>query len=105
MAAIEKSTIVYTVSFTNEDGASVVPNTVVWTLSDSSGAIINGRQDVSVTPAASVDIVLTGDDLEINSSDLSRNLTIEADYDSAAGTGLALNSEYSFNITPLVNVS
>lgn len=37
--------------------------TVFWCLTDKNGGVINGRQDVAVTSALSMTIVLSGDDL------------------------------------------
>ena len=104
--AVEKSTFIITANFTDENGDAVVPNSTKWTLSDSSGDIINSREDVAIiTPAAIITIVLSGLDLAIIDTDLNRFLTIEAEYDSALGSGLPLNEELQFKIRPLVNIS
>jgi len=104
--AVEKSTFIITANFFNEDDNAVIPNNIKWTLSDSSGDIINSREDVViVVPAATVTIVLSDDDLAIIDTDLNRFFTIEADYDSALGSGLPLNEELQFKIRPLVNVT
>ena len=63
--AIEQSTYVITASFTDETGAAVVPNSVTWTLVNGDGQVVNSRSAVSVTPASSVTIVLSGDDLDL----------------------------------------
>ncbi len=90
--AVEQSTYVVTVEFTDEDGNPVVPNSIVWTLSTEGGQIQNGRADIPIAaPAASVDVVLSGDDLDIG-DELATNLvfTVDARYDSALGTDLPL---------------
>ena len=103
--AVEESTFVVTAAFTDEDAVAVVPKTAVWTLSDKDGTVINGRLDVTISPlAASVDIVLSGDDLAI-ADGKTRKLTIKATYDSDAGTDLPLNDELSFQIQRLVGVT
>jgi len=104
--AVEKSTFIITANFFNEDDNAVIPNNIKWTLSDSSGDIINFREDMTiVVPASTITIVLSGDDLAIIDTDLNRFFTIEADYDSALGSGLPLNEELQFKIRPLVNVT
>lgn len=104
-AAIEKSTYVITFTFADEDGNAVVPNSVVWTLTDQSGTVINSREQVSITPGASVDVVLSGDDLALSKNLMQKRVVvIEADYDSNAGNGLPLNDSATFSIMPLVYV-
>ncbi len=104
--AVEKSTFIITASFTDENGDAVIPNSIKWTLSDSSGDIMNSREDIEIlTPAATVTIVLSGLDLAIIDTDLNRFLAIEAEYDSALGSDLPLNEELQFKIRPLVNIS
>ena len=103
--AIEQSTYIIAVTFTNENGNSLVPDTVAWTLTDAKGAVINDREDVSATPAATVNIVLSGDDLAIIAgSNNKRVVTIEATYNSAYGTGLPLNARATFTIEDLVKI-
>ena len=74
--AVEGSTYVVTAAFTDEDGDTVVPATVTWTLTDISGNVVNNREDVALTPAISVDIVMYGDDLKISTYGMERVLTI-----------------------------
>ena len=104
--AVEKSTYVVTVAFTDEDGAAVTPDSITWDLTDSSGNVVNSRSSVSIAvPAASNDIVLSGDDLAIpRPGILGRILTIEAVYDSDAGSNLPFKDEITFEVLPLTNV-
>ena len=91
--ALEDSTYVVTAAFTDEDGIAVVPNTVTWSLKDKSGTVINERTAVDETPASSLDIVLSGDDLDPGAPDSDVGLillTVTAPYDSALGAGLPL---------------
>lgn len=102
----EQSTVVFTVTFTDEDGQSVVPNTIIWSLVTMAGEVVNSREDVAVSvPAASIDIVLTGDDLAVTSDNSQRALVIEATYDSAAGNDLTLKEQAVFAIDNLLHVS
>ncbi len=90
--ALEDSTYVATFAFTDENGDAVTPNSITWTLLDVYRRVVNGREDVVVAaPAASVDIVLSGDDLEPYSAKETKLLmTVTADYDSSLGLGLPL---------------
>ena len=104
--AVEKSTYIVAVSFKDEDGETMVPLTANWSLRDTMGAIVNSRDTVSITPATTVNIVLSGNDLsyEENSSH-SRTLTVTGTYNSRFGAGLPFADEYTFEITSLVGVS
>ena len=106
--AKEKSTFIITAAFTDEDENAVAPKTLTWTLTDEQGTVINGREDVAVTtPSASEDIVLSGDDLALQSGEATRGvrvLTVEATYDSDAGSDLPLNEEIRFIVDGLVAV-
>jgi hypothetical protein len=108
--AQEKSTYVITANFKDEAGQDVTPTSATWTLTDEDGTVINSRQAVAISPlAASVDIVLTGADLAVDtgfSGDAQeRVFTIEAVYDSSLGTGLTLKAEARFNVDNLIAVT
>lgn len=102
----EKGTAKVTVSgFTDESGSSVTPTTFTWTLTDLAGNVINGRSAVSVTPAASVSFLLTGNDLAMSGSDARRMLLIECTYTSTLGSNLPLKAQASFSIEGMVGVT
>lgn len=102
--AVDRSTYVVTAAFTDEDGTAVVPTSIIWTLS-ARGVVVNGREDVSVTPPAStIEIVLKGDDLAFADHKF-RQVTIFAVYDSTLGTGLPLRDQVSFEIDDLQMVT
>lgn len=109
--AKEKSTFIVTVTFTDEDGAAVAPKTLTWSLTDASNNIINSREDVAVSsPAASNKIVLSGDDLQIQSiedseSYVRRRFVVEATYDSDAGNDLPVKDAASFVMENLFKVT
>lgn len=97
------STYIVQADFTDEDGAAVVPNTIQYSLTDQNGKIINSRDDVSVTPASSISIVLSGDDILV-SDGLTRLVTIEAVYNSAThGNDLPLVDQAKFTIDAFTN--
>lgn len=102
--ADEESTYVITASFTDAAGNAVVPNFVIWTLSDKSGVIINNRSRISETPSTSVEIVLSGNDLAIQDGETNlgeRVLTIEATYNSTEGSNMPLKAEVYFIVDNL----
>jgi len=104
--AVEESTYVATLTFTDAAGSAVTPTTVKWSLSDFDGNLINNRATVTATPGTSVDVVLSGDDLALQNGEGNkvawRLLTIQATYTSTEGVGLPLNEEYAFKVRPLV---
>jgi len=109
--ATEESTYAITASFTDENGNAVIPNadTVTWTLTDTEGTVINSREKEAVASASSIEIVLTGDDLSIQSGETSktvkRRFLIEARFDSDLGSDLYLKDECEFAIRNLAYVS
>ena len=78
-----------------------VPTLVNWSLTDISGeTVINSREWVSVTPASSIDIVLTGDDLLCATEfDEYRLLTVYWTFDTTLGSGFEDYEQYKFKIT------
>lgn len=101
----EEGTAKATVTFTDETGASVTPSAVTWTLTDISGNVINSRQDVSVTPGASVSFAIYGDDLAVSGNDVRRLLLVEWTYSSSLGSNLPGKAQASFSIADLVGVT
>ncbi len=106
--ATEESTYVVTASFTDEDGTAIIPTEIKWTLTDAIGNVINNREDVVVTPASEINIVLTGDDLAFQSGETGlytdRIVTVEGKYNSSLGTGLNLKGAALFQIENLTAV-
>lgn len=101
--AKNNSTYIVLADFTDEDGNAVVPNTIQYSLTDQNGKIINSRDDVSVTPASSISIVLSGDDILVTDG-LTRLVTIEAVYNSATyGNNLPLVDQAQFTIDDFTN--
>jgi hypothetical protein len=101
--AKEESTYAVQVRFVDDAGTASVPTSATWTLSDPNENIINSRSNIAITPlAATVTIVLTGDDLAVVANGEERYLLVEAVYDSATlGNGLANNDECRFVIDKL----
>lgn len=87
--AVDRSTLVVTVAFADEQGNAVTPTAASWSLTDGNGHVVNGREDVAIgAPDASVDIVLGGDDLA-HADGHRRHLVVRWTYNSSAGSGLA----------------
>lgn len=107
--AKEKGTIIFTVAFTDEDGAAAVPKTLKWSLTDNAGTVINSRDQVPVTvPAASNDIVLSGLDLQMGTEVTTyvvRKFIVEATYDSSLGNDLPVKDTAVFKIENLTKVT
>jgi hypothetical protein len=105
--AVERSTFVVTVSFLDEDDSPVIPNSATWSLVDIRGDIINGREDVVISPLDStVDILLSGNDLVVTGGhdEDKRYLVVEAVYDSDLGSGLPLKDHLVFYVQNLKKV-
>ena len=105
----EEGTGVFTCAFKDETGAGMTPSSATWTLTDTSGTVINSRDAVVISSlAASVDIVLSGDDLALSSgfsgSAEERVLTVEFVYTSDAGAGLPGKAECRFFIDAYVAI-
>lgn len=106
----EKGTRILNIVFTDEDGNLIIPNTgtIKWSLTTkpligTAPVVINGREDVVVTSASTINVVLKGDDLAILSDELScsfvdRLLTLEYEYDSSLGTDLPDGLQFVFPV-------
>ena len=108
--ARDRGSYIEQVDFTDESGAAVTPISATWSLTDGNGAIVNSRQDVTITGLAStVYIALSGDDLAYAPSgsrtDNQRILVVKATYlSSLTGTQLPKNNAVKFNISDLPDV-
>ena len=91
----------------DQDGSPIIPNDgLTWSLSEKNGTPVNNRIDVPLSSAASVIIVLSGDDLALPGGyPVRRYVTIEGTYNSLLGSELALKDEVSFQIENLVGES
>jgi len=104
--ADEESTYKITAAFTDAAGDAVTPNTITYKLTNSAGTVINSKTAEVVTPDTSVDIVLSGDDLALQTGEtgtVERLLTMEAIYDSTEGNDMPLREEATFFIDDHTN--
>ena len=101
----EEGSLVISMTFRDEDLSLVKPQTLTWTLTDESGAVVNSKENIAVTGSdldTTVNVALTGDDLAIIAGvGLLRIFTIKGTYDSTYGTGLNLTDVVKFNISDL----
>jgi hypothetical protein len=104
--AVKRSTYVIHVSFTDDTGAAAVPNAdLTWTLLKKDGSIVNGRQNVAITSAASITIVLHGADLALTARESkTRKVLIQGTYNSSLGSNLEIKDEVTFPIVDLTGV-
>ena len=102
----EKGTAVVTLSFTDEDGVIVTPNSAEWQLQDRAGNVINERSFENGSFTGDT-VVLTGNDLAIigPTDNGVRVFAIQARYDSSAGSDLHLKDEIIFRIRDLFSQS
>ena len=99
----EKGTAIITLTYTDEDGATVVPETAAWQLMKKDGTIVNNRSFANCTFTGTT-VVLSGDDLQLFASDDKKRIfAIHATYNSDAGSNLPLNDEVQFKIDDLVS--
>jgi hypothetical protein len=95
-----RSSVVFTLSFFDEDGDAIQPLTVEWALTDSAGNVINSRSGVSVVPAPVVNLALHGADLA-PSADTRRKLIVSGTYESDLSVDdLEFVHEELFDVAP-----
>lgn len=108
--AMEEGFYAIDIAFTDEDGDAVVPNadTIVWTLTDQAGNVINSRDAEEVESAASITIELDGADLAIQSGEsapiVRRRLIVKWEYDSDLGNDKVGYIEVIFPIRNLTRL-
>jgi hypothetical protein len=100
----EGSSVIFGVTFLDENGASVVPNAIAWSLlTDDNTAVV---EEEPVTPAASVSVAVNGTYLTLgNQYDQGyRTFVVESTYDSSAGSGLPVVGKMRFRIEDILGV-
>ena len=98
------------VAFTDTNGTAVAPNGgLTWSLLDSDGDAINSREDVAITAASTITVILTGDDLALatgESGTALRFLLIKGTYNSSTlGNNVPLRAQCGFYISDFVGVT
>lgn len=103
--AVENSTFVIRVTFYDENDEEMIPTDIKWTLTNERQQVVNDREDQVVTPDSTIDIVLTGDDLDISAGvGNSRTLTLEATYTSSYGIGLKFKEAIYFSVENISSI-
>lgn len=106
--APEEGTYAIVVSFLDEAGTAMTPETMFWSLMDVDRNIINAKLDQEILSLdTTATIVLEGDDLAITSNNPRgnrRRLTFIGTYDSDLGTDLPFTAECEFRIQHFVGV-
>jgi hypothetical protein len=98
---LEESSCVARVTFFDMSSppAAVTPDSVTYTLTDTAGTVINSVLDTAISAAATVNIVLSGDDLNLTEGvGKKRRLLVEYVYDSTYGNNLPGKEEIEFEI-------
>ena len=106
MLAYEGDTYPINVTFRDDAGELMVPDTLSWTLTDAEGTVQNDQANVTVdTPMSSVDIVLSGDDLQTHRAALgavvTRLLTLSGTFSSDLGDDLPIYRTVKFKLVNL----
>lgn len=97
--AVEGSTYIIQCSFVDEAGEAMTPNSVKYTLTNAALNTQNDLESVSITPAETVNIVLSGPDLSLSEGDSGlRYVFIDAEYNSTYGSNLPLKKTIAFYI-------
>lgn len=108
LKALEGSTYVVIVSFFDEHKSTVTPTAITWSLYDDQDTpqVVNSREDVNISVAQFVEIVLSGADVTASPTTGSkRSLVIKATYNSSTlGNGLPLNDVYTFDVHEIPGV-
>lgn len=101
--ATELGTYIIDVTLLDEDGDSLAPATLSWSLKDVGGNVVNSREDVEIDPpTSSVTITLTGADLALTANrPAQRILSLSGTYTTALGVEAALTESATFIIAPL----
>lgn len=97
----EEETKPVPVSFFDEDDAALTPTAVSWSLYDELGAVVNDEEDIAISPAASVVIVVPAADHSASSTAARRSLVVEATYSTTYGTSLKMVQEFGYRVIPV----
>lgn len=95
----ENGAAIFTIGpFTDENGDTITPSAIRWTLITPNGMVINNRERVSATPGTSVTVLLEGDDLQVGAYGIERVFLVRALYNSTLGSNIPLIEQVKFTI-------
>jgi len=110
-SAKDKSTYIITLTFFDETGVAINPTSIIWSLFDGGGNVVNLKSDIHASSNnGMVVVVLQGDDLDPGTTNLSRKrrFAVSALYDASINnelfTELPLNDEIEFLIEDLPGI-
>ena len=101
--AVRGSSFVINMIPKDEDGTAITPDSLEYTLTDPDGNVINSLSGISLTPSTSIDLMLSGDDLEFESAEegayeVIRIITVTGVYDSAVELNVPLIDSATFYV-------
>lgn len=77
----------------------VTPSAISWTLTTLSGVVVNGKEAQSLTPATTIEFMISGADLALPSSgDRKRVVTVSFTYASTLGPSVTSRVQAEFEI-------
>jgi hypothetical protein len=103
----EESTYIIKLEFKDEEGGATSPATMVWSLRDENGNIVNNRESTAISDPSSIEYIVLGtDDLSLSGKGAGkRYIVCEGTYDSPThGSGIPLNDSAQFGIENLIGV-
>lgn len=86
MITLDATSVVVLFSVRDTSNNIITPSTAKWSLYDEDGLVINNRENVTITPASEMNVVLSPSDLPYELSNNHLILLLEATYVSAYGT-------------------
>lgn len=98
MIVVAGGSLVIEVRCMNEEGVYVSPISMQWTLKDENDEVVNGREDVVLTPASTMYIPLNGADIVYAVGNETRKVLIEGTYLSTHGV-LNVKKTVRFTVT------
>ena len=107
--ALEESTYMINVAFSDEDGSSVTPKSrIAWILNALISSTLSVIATGSTAAVAAIDIILSGDDLAMQTNERNYGLRlfdVITTYDSSLGANLPLKAGVKFIIDNLAGIA
>jgi len=101
---LETSALIVVMSLKDETGTTIPFNSLIWSLTDVDGAVINSRDDVTFTLPGESKLEITGNDLFLSiDPTISRVVSLNGTYISSKGDTLNATEEVFFDVIPAVS--
>ena len=102
----ERGTQILTVAFKDEDGTATTASSIVTSLTDGSGTVVNSHDEDVRTAGTTITTVYSGDDHDLTiNDDPERIYLVEWVYTSDAGTGLPGSAQRRYYISNQVKAN